>query len=340
MARTLEDVAKRAGVSRSTVSRVINDHPSVSDETRKRVLQAIEECGYRPHAVARSLATRKTNILAIVVPESVTKLFTDPYFPLMLRGATEACNRRGYQLILSLFTVSMDSKRLRDSVLRSGYIEGVISANASLDDELIPSLLKEGLPFITIGRHPDPRVGYVDVDNAGGARMATEYLLRLGHRRIAVITGPGDMTPAQDRLAGFQAALAPYRVDLPDEWIVEGDFTETGGRRAMEQLLVHKPTAVFVSSDSMAIGAVRAIKEEGLRVPGDISVIGFDDIPSAETAEPALTTVRQPIESLGEMTAGLLIDCLDGPDDPASVPRIILPTELVVRGSAAPPVEQ
>ena len=337
MGSTLEEVAARAGVSRSTVSRVINEHPSVSDTTRARVEAAIEECGYRPHAVARSLATSRTNILAMVVPESVTKLFTDPYFPLMLRGATEACNRSGYQLILSLFTVSMDSKRLRDHVLRSGYLDGVVSANASLDDELVPSLLKEHIPFITIGRYPDDRVAYVDVDNVGGARMATQYLVRLGHSRIATIAGPRNMAPAQDRLDGFRSVLSAHRTPLPEEFVEEADFTEAGGRDAMSRLLRHRPTAVFVASDSMAFGAVRAIKDAGLRIPEDISVVGFDDIPSAESLEPALTTVRQPIEALGELAVEQLIDRLEGPSEDPVIPRIILPTELVVRHSCAAP---
>ncbi|MBE0634570.1 LacI family DNA-binding transcriptional regulator, partial [Candidatus Bipolaricaulota bacterium] len=161
MPKTLDDVAKIAGVSRSTVSRVINAHPNVSADTRSRVEHAMEKCGYRPNAVARSLATNKTNIIGIVVPESVTKLFTDPYFPLMLRGATEACNRNGYHLILSLFTASTDSDVMHDRIARSGYIEGVVLANSSLDEMLIPNLFKERIPFVNIGRHPDDRVNYI-----------------------------------------------------------------------------------------------------------------------------------------------------------------------------------
>lgn len=334
MARTLEEVAEHAGVSRSTASRVINNHPNVSAATRARVEAAIEKCGYRPHAVARSLATNRTHILGMVIPESVTKLFTDPYFPLMLRGATEACNRNGYQLILSLFTASVDSRTMHDRVVRSGYLDGVIAANASLNDGLIPSLLVDGIPFIHIGRHPDDRVNYVDADNVGGARMAIEHLIRLGHKRIGTITGPLDMTPGQDRLDGFRNVMNAHRLPATEGLVAEGDFTEAGGRAAMVRLLREAPTAVFAASDAMAIGAIKAIRAADLRVPEDISVIGFDDVPSAVTIEPELTTVRQPIERLGQLAVEILANLIEGKaEEETSTQRIVLPTVLVVRES-------
>ena len=334
MVPTLDEVSRIAGVSRSTVSRVINNHPNVSKATRTRVQQAIKKCGYRPNGVARSLATNRTHILGMIIPEAVTRLFIDAYFPLMLRGATEACNRRGYQLILSLFTSSVDPRVMYDRVLRSGYLDGAVVANASLDDQLIPTLLEESIPFISIGRHPDDRVPYVDVDNIGGARMATEHLIRLGHKRIAMITGPLDMTPSQDRLQGFRDVMAAHHLSVDDWAVVEGDFTEVGARAAMRRLLPDKPTAVFVASDSMAIGAIKAIRDKGLRIPEDICIIGFDDIPSAMTIEPELTTVRQPIERLGQLVVDVLIDRLErGLKGATAVERIVLPTELVVRRS-------
>ena len=274
----------------------------------------------------------------MVIPEAVTKLFTDAYFPLMLRGATEACNRRGYQLILSLFTASVEPDVMHDRVLRSGYLDGVITANAGLDERMIPSLLGEAIPFINIGRHPDDRVPYVDAENVGGARTATEHLIRMGHRRIATIAGPLDMTPSQDRLQGFKDVMSAHHLDVDGGAVVEGDFTETGGRAAMVRLLSCKPTAVFAASDSMAIGAIKAIRDTGLRVPEDISVVGFDDIPSAVTIEPELTTVRQPIERLGQLAVDLLIDRLErGDAGTAGVERVVLPTELVVRRSCMGP---
>ena len=336
MAHTLDEVAKHAGVSRSTASRVINNHPNVSATTRARVEAAVEKCSYRPHAVARSLATNRTNILGMVIPESVTKLFTDPYFPLMLRGATEACNRRGYHLILSLFTASLESSVMHDRLARTGYLDGVIAANASLDDKLIPSLFEEGIPFVSIGRHPDDRVNYIDVDNAGGARMATEHLIRLGHKRIGTISGPLDMTPAQDRLDGFREVMSTHRLPVSDGLVAEGDFTEASGRAAMTQLLREKPTAIFAASDSMAIGAIKAIRAAKLHVPQDIAIVGFDDVPSARTIAPELTTIRQPIERIGQLAVETLVNLIErGRTEKGarSTGRIVLPTELVVRGS-------
>ncbi len=340
MARTLQEVARHAGVSRSTVSRVINNHPNVSAGTRARVETAIEKCGYRPHAVARSLATNRTHILGVIIPEAVTKLFTDPYFPLMLRGSTEACNRNGYQLILSLFTASMDPHTMHDRVIRSGYLDGVFIANVSLDDGLIPKLLADGIPFVTIGRHPDDHVNYVDIDNVGGARMAVEHLIRLGHKRIGTITGPLDMTPGQDRLEGFRDVLNAHRLPVTEGLVAEGDFTETGGRAAMMRILREGPTAVFAASDAMAIGAIKAIRSAGLGVPEDISVVGFDDVPPAVSIEPELTTVRQPIERLGQLAVEILINRIDEKkaENGTATQRIVLPTELIVRESCGEPL--
>ena len=336
MSQTLDDVARIAGVSRSTVSRVINDHPSVSEKARCAVEEAIAKCGYRPHAVARSLATNTTNIVGIVVPESVTKLFTDPYFPLMLRGATEACNQNGYHLILSLFTGTVASGVMHDRIARSGYIEGVVLANASLDEELIPSLFDEGIPFVNIGRHPNDLVNYVDVDNTGGARMATEHLIRLGHSRIATIAGPSDMTPSQDRLNGFLDVMSAHRLPVSEGLVAEGDFTEAGGRAAMMQLLAESPTAVFAASDTMAICAIKALRAADLRVPEDVAIVGFDDIPSSLTIDPELTTVRQPIEQIGRMAVETLFSVIRSSRQtgyPSSAQRLVLPTELVIRKS-------
>jgi len=336
MARTLDEVAKRAVASRSTVSRVINNHPNVSAATRARVEATIEKYNYRPNAVARSLATNKTNILGMVVPEPVAKLFTDPYFPLMLRGATEACNRAGYHLILSLFNASIESDVMHDRVARSGYIEGVVLANASLDDKLIPNLFEEGIPLVNIGRYQDDRVSYIDVDNTGGARTAAEHLIRLGHERIGTISGPLEMTPGEDRLKGFVEAMSTHRLPLPDELVAEGDFTEASGRAAMMRLLPANPSAVFAASDSMAIGAIKAIREAKLRVPEDIAIVGFDDIPSALTVDPELTTVRQPIERLGQLAVETLVNLIDSEMTKGETPstqRFVLPTELVIRGS-------
>ena len=334
MPPTLEEVARLAGVSRSTASRVINDHPNVQPETRERVWQAIRESGYQPHAVARSLVTNRTQIIGMIIPEAVTTLFTDPFFPLMLRGATEACNIHQYQLMLSLFTVRADQQGMYQRVLRNGYLDGVIVASASLDDPLIPDLLRDRIPFVSVGRHPNERVLYVDVDNVAGARMAVEHLIRLGHQRIATITGRLDMAAGQDRLEGYRQALKAHHIPVDEGLIVEGDFTEGSGMVGMQRLLSTSPSAVFAASDMMAIGALKALHKAGWQVPQDIALVGFDDIPAASAVEPALTTVRQPIERLGSMAVEVLLSVLETSlQEEVPAQRIVLPTELVVRAS-------
>lgn len=334
MSVTLEEVARVAGVSRSTVSRVINEQPSVRPETRERVWQAIHECGYRPDPVARSLVTRRTQIIGVVIPEAVAQLFADPFFPLLLRGATETCNAQHYQLILALFDDPSKERDLYERVLRNGYVDGVVVASASLADPLISHLEEDGIPFVSVGRHPSKDVHFVDADNVSGAHMAVEHLIRLGHRRIATICGRLDMAAGKDRLRGYRQALEAHRIPVQNELIVEGDFSEASGMAAMPPLLSASPSAVFSASDTMAIGALKALRRAGLRVPEDIALVGFDDIPVASVVEPALTTVRQPIERLGSMAVEVLLGLLrDAPDVRAPTHKIILPAELIVRES-------
>jgi len=334
MSPTLEEVAKLAGVSRSTVSRVVNDHPNVRPEVRERVWQVIRQIDYQPHAAARSLVTNRTHVIGMVIPEAVTTLFTDPFFPLLLRGATEACNSHQYQLMLSLFTAHADRQEIYQRILRNGYLDGTIVASASLDDPLIPNLLRDQIPFVSVGRRPNEPVHYVDADNVSGARMAVEHLIRLGHRRIATITGRLDMIHGQDRLSGYRQAMEARGIPVEEELIVEGDYTEASGTVAMQRLLPVSPTAVFVASDMMAVGALKALRQAGWQVPQDIALVSFDDIPIASAIEPALTTVRQPIERMGSMAVEVLLSVLeDSSEEEAPAQRIVLPTELVIRAS-------
>lgn len=331
MGYTLEEIAKMANVSRSTVSRVVNNHPNVSEEARERVWEVIKKVGYQPHAAARSLATNRSNVLALIIPEPVAKIFTDPFFPLLIKGMASACNDHKYNLMLSLFNDKSEQESQYLRVLKSGSLDGAVIASTVLDDPLVPRLIADGISFVMVGSYPDERVSYVDVDNVNGGRIAVEHLLRLGHERVATITGPMSMKASMDRFEGYRQALKNRGLEVDPNLVAEGDFTEQGGYAAMKALLLQKPTAVFVASDTMAFGAARAIREAGLSIPGDVALVGFDDLPVSSAMNPPLTTVRQPIEKLGYLATEVLIDIVDGKVQQPQ--RLVLPTELVIRQS-------
>ncbi|HOC22369.1 MAG TPA: LacI family DNA-binding transcriptional regulator [Anaerolineae bacterium] len=328
---TLEEIARLSGVSRSTVSRVINNDPHVSEETRARVLEVVVRLNYQPNAIARSLAAGKTHVLGLIIPKRVVEVFSDPYFPILLQGAFAACNARDYAMTLWMADPA-DEIRFIAKVLNNGLLDGVIISSMVLDDPLVTALNASKLPFVLVGRHPSaPEVSYVDVDNISSAQMAVEHLYRLGYRRIATITGMLDTISGVDRRQGYENALRIHAIPVDPALIVEGGFSETGGEAAMRRLLPLRPDAIFIASDAMAAGALRVLREAGLRVPQDMAVVSFDDTPIASRTEPPLTTVRQPIEALGETAVNTLLHVLEHPD--AGPRRVILPTRLIIRES-------
>lgn len=328
---TIRQIARLAGVSRSTVSRVINDHPNVSPETRVQVLQIVAETGFHPDPIARSLSSRRAGIIGLVIPLAIQSLFEDPFFARLMQGISKGCNRHDYTLSLFLLHTPEEEARLYPRISRSQLLDGVIVTATRGGDRLIPHLIANQIPFVVHGRHEDPRVSFVDVDNVIGAHAAVTHLVRLGHRRIALITGPSGSLAAEDRKLGYLNALLERRVLVDESLIIHGDFTETSSYQAMQRLLPHEPDAVFVASDSMALGALRALREAGKRVPEEVAVVGFDDMPQAATADPPLTTIRQPIQQTGVLAVEILIDILENSAEPAR--RIVLPTELVIRAS-------
>lgn len=328
---TLEEIARLSGVSRSTVSRVINNDPHVHEATRARVLAVARQLNYQPHVMARGLAGGKTRVLGVIIPKRVTELFTDPYFALLLQGIMAACNARDYAVTLWL-VASENERHFIAKVLNRGLLEGVIISSMVLDDPLVPALTASGLPFLLVGRHPSaPTVSYVDVDNITSARMAVEHLYQLGYRRIATIMGMLDTIAGVDRRAGYEKALRAHDLPVEPALMVEGGFTEEGGAAAMEALLPYRPEAVFSASDTMAVGALRVLRQAGLRVPQDVALVGFDDVPLAQYTSPPLTTMRQPIAGLGETAVAALLHLIENPDNGPR--RIILPTHLIIRES-------
>ena len=333
MTMNLEIVAKMSGVSRSTVSRVINDDPNVSEKTRTKVLEVVRQLNYEPNAAARSLAAGRTRVLGLVIPRGVSALFTDPYFPILIQGISSACNAHDHSVMLWLAEPEYERRTIRQ-IMHSGLIDGVIMASQLNDDPVGQALLEGDLPFILVGRHPtQPNVNYVDVDNENAAREAVTHLLQLGRRRVAALTGPENMIAGLDRKTGYLAALRQRGLPIDSNLIVEGDFSQAGGYAAMQRLLPHHPDAVFAASDSMAAGALHALREAGRDVPEEVAVVGFDDMPFAAQTTPALTTVRQPTHRVGVMAAETLIDLIENSDSPAQPRRIVLPTELVIRQS-------
>ncbi|MEO8288696.1 MAG: LacI family DNA-binding transcriptional regulator [Chloroflexota bacterium] len=337
MSPTLVEIAKHAGVSRSTVSRVMNDHPNVDQETRARVLSVAENLNYQPNIAARSLASGRTQIIGLAIPTGVTTLFTDPYFPLLIQGITSTCNANDHSVMLWLGEPEYERRTIRQ-ILQGGLIDGVILASALMDDPILAALQKRQLPFVLIGRHvPNEPVSYVDVDNLSSSREMVSYLLRLGRERVATITGPRNMIAGVDRLEGYLMALRERRIPVDPRLIVESDFTEEGGYRSMQRILPFEPDAIFAASDAMAVGAMRAIRDAGKRIPEDIAVAGFDDIPLASRTDPPLTTVRQPIQRMGSVAVETLIDIINHPH--AQPRRVLLATDLIIRsscGSALP----
>ncbi len=334
MADTLDEVAKMAEVSRATVSRVVNDHSNVSSETRKKVQRAIKESGYKPHAVARSLVTDKTGIVGLVIPESVSRLFSDPFFAPFIRSVTEECRKLGFELMLSLLAAPDEERGLYDRIVAGSYLDGLLLASAPVNDPLVEDLLEDNTPFVSVGRHPNERVNYVDVDNYGGARQATEYLLGLGHERIATVTGSLDQAAGIDRLKGYKDALKSSGVTVEKELIFKGDFTEGSGAEGVQRLLSQFPTAIFAASDKTAIGVLKELKKAGKKIPKDLAVVGFDDISASSAVDPPLTTISQPVERMARLSVRVLNRLIEGQLNKQNKPtRRVFKTELVVRES-------
>lgn len=327
---TIMDVAAAAKVSRSTVSRVVNGSSAVSPQAVEAVQRAIAELNYVPNRAARSLASRQTLAIGLIVPEDTTRFFGDPYFAAIVSGIHDRILQSNY--VLNLFLARDDLGDKMTSYVRAGNIDGAIIVSHHTSDTFIDRIAAS-VPVVYGGRPVHYRDGdfYVDVDNVLGSRHATEYLISHGHRRIATITGPPTMTAGVDRLTGYQAALKA--ADLPLGPVVDGSFTAEGGARAMTRILRsrQRPDAVFVASDLMASGALTVLRTLGVQVPDDIAIVGFDDSPVASSVTPALTTMRQPSFLAGQTVAGVLLDRLAGGDPPHVT---ILPTELILRQSA------
>ena len=327
---TIRDVAAAAGVSRGTVSRVINGGHWVSPEAREAVDEAIRRTGYTANHHARSLATGRANSLAFLLTEPQHLLFADPTFALLLRGAAEALAQRSMTLVLLVAGTPAERANVAHFV-SAGHVDGVLLISSHESDPILEELLAAGVPTVCCGipLGHTLQVPTVSVDEVGSARAMTRYLLDQGHRRIAMIAGPHDTPGGRFRLVGFREEMG----DAFDPALVEeGDYGQDSGAAAMTRLLERGDDidAVFAASDLMASGAIVALRRAGLRVPEDVAVAGFDDSGLAATHEPPLTTMRQPWDRISEGMVALLLDVIAGRDPDA----VTLPTTLVVRDSA------
>ncbi|MFF9921003.1 LacI family DNA-binding transcriptional regulator [Streptomyces globisporus] len=353
-APTLEDVARAAGVSRATVSRVVNGVRNVDPAIQEAVRRAVSVTGYTPNRAARSLVTRRADAIALVVsgagvePEAAeesegptpsghgssftAQVFADPFFGRVVTGVVNYLRPRGMHPVLMF----AESSRAREEVvayLRQGRADGALVVSTHAEDPLPALIAEAGLAAVLFARPARPvPVSYVDLAHQDGARLAAEHLLGRGCRRIATISGPLDVPAGQARLTGFRDTMA--RHGHPYIPIVEGQFTQESGEAAMERLLAEHPDldGVFAANDLMALGACHVLRERGRSVPGDVAVVGFDDSSAALGCRPPLTTVRQPVEGMAAEMTRLLLDRLSRPDGP--VTSVIFEPELVVRGSA------
>lgn len=331
---TILDVAEEAGVSRGTVSRVINGGHWVSPQALAAVQEAIRTTGYQINHHARSLVTGRSNSVAFLLTEPQHLLFEDPNFSILLRGAAQALGKRGMPLLLMVAGTPAEVERVVDYVA-GGHIDGVLLISTHADNPVVGALQRRGIPTVACGAllGSESKVGYVSADDLGGARQMTRHLLDGGRTRIATVTGPMDTPGGRLRLEGYRQELGE-RFD--SELVDNGDYTREGGAAAMRRLLERRPDldAVFVASDLMAAGALVALRQAGRRVPDDVAVGGFDDSGLAATLEPPLTTMRQPFERISHEIVRLLLEVIDG-NEPAAM---ILPTTLVVRSSTGPAV--
>ncbi len=328
---TSRDVAKRAGVSVATVSRVLNESSSVSSDSRRRVLQAIEALDYQPSRAAQQLRARRGRVLGLIISD-----IQNPFFTSVVRGIEDLAHEHGYSLVLCNSDENAEKERLYVNVMRAEAAAGVILASVSEDSPHVRSLIDQRIPVVAIDRRlKDASIDSVCVDNVEAACEAVSKLIDMGHRRIGLIAVPLHITTGRDRHAGYLRAFRQRRLKVSRDWIRFGDTRETGGYDCAGELLQLDPpvTALFATNSLMTLGALRRIHEMGLRIPQDISIIGFDDMPWASLLRPALSNVSQPTYELGRTAAQLLLQRLADPQRPAA--HVVLKTRLVMRDSVA-----
>lgn len=327
---TIREVAKKAGVSPTSVSHVVNNTRFVSDDVRERVKAAMHELNYRPNALARSLRRGETHTLGLILPDSA-----NPFFAEVGHAIESESFSLGYSVILCNTENDENKERLYTEVLENKQLDGIIFVGAGENRKAISEIVQNGLPLVVVDRDMgNLELDTVTTENYQGGILATQHLLSLGHQVIGCITGPSNITPSADRVTGYRAALQQAGIPIEESLIIRGDFHAPSGYSAALQLLAGtpRPTAIFVCNDMMAIGALRAATQLGLGVPENVAIVGFDDIELASYVNPPLTTVAQPKQEIGQLAVKLIFERMGNPSLP---PRHnILSTQLVIRESS------
>jgi LacI family transcriptional regulator len=331
------DVANKSGVSRTTVSLVLNNIPDIriSQETKQRVLEAATELGYHPDSAGRKLASGRSSTIGLVLRQSREQVFADALLPQVVLGVAQAVEAEDFQIMLKALEPARTDGYMH--LIQENHVDGIILSGPQQKDDEIVRLFRDGFPIVLMGQLPGSNLPFVDIDAIAGSESAVRHLIDYGHQLIAMITNaPLEYTSAQQRYTGYRNALSSTGIKIEDAFLQEGNYTPASGHTAMERLLKlpTRPTAVFVSSDVVAVGAMQAIKEAGLRIPEDISIVGFDDIPLSDYFDPPLTTVKTPSYGLGWTAGEILIRLVQG--HPLEKSEVLLDSKLVVRGSSAP----
>ncbi|MDT8862614.1 LacI family DNA-binding transcriptional regulator [Alkalihalobacillus sp. MEB130] len=332
---TIKDVARVANVTPSTVSRVIADNPRISQKTKEKVREVMQELGYQPNFKARSLVNRSTQTIGLVMPNSTDKVFQNPFFPEVIRGISKFAHTMEYALHISTGETEEEIYDGTVKMVQSGRVDGVILLYSRKNDKVTNFLLEKDFPFVLVGKpydHPE-LITYVDNDNAKATYDVTSYFIRLGHERIGFVGGNRDLIVTVDRQRGFESAIREAGLTIQEEYIVYEEFMKEGGHQAIAELLSlpNPPSALVVSDDLMALGMIHTLDEMGVRVPEDISIISFNNLLLAEMSRPPLTSVDINIYQLGYESARCLIEKIQQPDIPPN--RVTVPYNIIKRSS-------
>lgn len=328
----IDDVAKLANVSIATVSRVFNNSPYVSEKAKESVLKAAKELGYEPSILARSLAMKKTNTIGLIVPD-----ISNPYYSEVVRGIEDICNIYKYNIILCNADNSRDKEIQYIDMLKSRWVDGIIFHSDYFTEEIYKVFLERKIPLVLAGRKTKFDVPYVAINNKKAAYDATRYLITLGHKKIGFIhgnlNGMKETVDSVDRFIGYKLAMTKFGIKIYDELVKEANFKVIGGYNATMEMLKSnvKPDAIFAISDVMAMGAINAIFDYGLKCPDEVSVIGFDNIDLSEATRPSLTTIAQPMYDIGAVAARMLIKMIN--NESIDTNRVILKHQLIIRNS-------